>query len=71
MYLEKRNHATKNKKPLLFESFTGFTVQQFDNIYDKEITKRYVKHEVQRLSKRKNRERGIGAAGRPYIRYKR
>ncbi len=42
------------------------TVQEFDNIYNKEIANRYVKHEVQRLSKRKNRERGIGAAGRPF-----
>ena len=48
------------KKPLLFKSFTGFTVQEFDEIYD-EITKRYVKHEIQRLSKRKDREREIGA----------
>ena len=37
------------------------TVEQFDDIYDKEITKRYTKHEIQRVSKRKNREREIGA----------
>lgn len=49
-----------SKKPLLFKSFTGITVQEFDEIYDK-ITKRYTKHEIQRLSKRKNRERSIGA----------
>jgi hypothetical protein len=49
------------KKPLLFKSFTGFTVQEFDEIYDKGITKRYIKHEIQRLFKRKNRERDIGA----------
>ena len=42
----------------------GLTVQEFDEIYDKEITKRYVKHEVQRLSKRKYRKRDIGAVGR-------
>ncbi len=43
------------------------TVQEFDDIYDKEITKRYHKHEIQRLSKRKDRdrERRIGA-GRPF-----
>jgi hypothetical protein len=30
------------KKPLLlFKSFTGLTVQEFDDIYNKEITKRY------------------------------
>jgi hypothetical protein len=49
-----------SKKPLLFKSFTGLTVQEFDEIYD-EITKRYVKHEIQRLSKRKYRKRDIGA----------
>ncbi len=37
-------------------------MQEFDDIYDKEITKRYAKHEIQRLSKRKkDRERRIGA----------
>ena len=50
-----------SKKPLLFKSFTGLTVQEFDNIFDKKITKRYEKHEIQRLSKRKDREREIGA----------
>ena len=50
-----------SKKPLLFKSFTGLTLQEFDEIYDKEITKRYVKHEIQRLSKRKYRKRDIGA----------
>ena len=54
-----------SKKPLLFKSFTGLTVQQFDEIYDNEIIKKYEKHEIQRLSKRKNRERDIGA-GRPF-----
>ena len=41
------------QKSLLFKSFTGPTVQEFDDIYKKEITKRYVKHEIKRLSKRK------------------
>ena len=50
-----------SKKPLLFKSFTGLTVQQFDDIYDKEIAKRYAKHEIQRLSKRKYRKIDIGA----------
>jgi hypothetical protein len=50
-----------SKKPLLFKSFTGLTVQEFDDIYDKEITKKYDKHENKRLSKRKARERSIGA----------
>jgi hypothetical protein len=41
------------EKPLLFESFTGLTVQQFDDIFDKEIKKNI-------------RERETGA-GRPFI----
>ena len=56
-----------SKKPLLFKSCTGLTVQKFDDIYDKEIAKRYDKYEIQRLSKRnKIRERNIGAVGRPF-----
>jgi hypothetical protein len=54
-----------SKRPLLFKSFTGLTVQEFDGIFQKEIIKRYDKHEKQRLSKRKNRERALGA-GRPF-----
>src|SRR3954451_5504570 len=55
-----------SKKPLLFKSFTGLSVQEFDDIYDKEITKKYHKHEIQRLSKRtKDRQRDMGA-GRPF-----
>jgi hypothetical protein len=55
-----------SKKPLLFKSFTGLTVQEFDDIYDKEISKKYAKHEIHRLNKRKDRrERDIGA-GRPF-----
>ncbi len=49
-----------SKKPLLFKSFTGLSVQEFDDIYN-EIVKRYEKHEIKRLSKRKDRERSIGA----------
>jgi len=55
-----------SRKPMLFKSFTGLTVVEFDNIYKKEITKRYHKHEVQRLSKRKDREREIRTSGRPF-----
>ncbi len=36
-------------------------MQEFDNIYDNAIVKRYTKHEIQRLSKRNDRERNIGA----------
>lgn len=50
---------------MLFKSFTGLTVQKFDDIYDKKIAKKYARHETQRLSKRKDRERDVGA-GRPF-----
>jgi len=40
-------------------------VQEFNDIYDKEITKKYTKYEIQRLSKRIDRKRCIGA-GRPF-----
>jgi hypothetical protein len=50
------------KKPLLlFKSFVGLTVQEFGDIYDKKIAKKYAKHEIQRLTKRKGRRRDIGA----------
>ncbi len=57
-----------SKKPLLFISFTRLTVQEFDDIYDKEITKRYYKHDIQFLSfKRKdNGKRKFGAVGRHF-----
>ena len=54
-----------SRKPLLFKPFIGLSVQEFDDIYEEEITKRYHDYELQRLSKRKNRERSTGA-GRPF-----
>ena len=49
-----------SRKPILFKSFTGLTVQEFDDIYN-EIAKKYEKHEIKRLSKSKDRERKVGA----------
>ena len=50
-----------SRKPLLFKSFTGLSVKQFDDIF-KEIESRYTRHEIKRLSSRKERrERDIGA----------
>jgi hypothetical protein len=51
------------KKPLLFKSFTGLTVQNFDDIYNKKVAKRYDKYELQRLSSNRKdvRERIDGA----------
>ena len=40
-------------------------MQEFDDIYDKMLVKKYTKYEIQRLSKRKDRKRDIGA-GRPF-----
>jgi len=56
-----------SKKPILFKSFTGLTVQEFNYLYNKKIAKNYDKYELQRLScKRKSiRERKVGA-GRPF-----
>ena len=49
---------------MLFRSFTGLTVEEFDNIYRK-MEKRYDHPEIKPLSKRKDRERETGA-GRPF-----
>jgi uncharacterized membrane protein (DUF106 family) len=50
-----------SRKPLLFKSFTGLSVQQFDDIF-KEIESRYDKYEIKRLSsKKERRERAVGA----------
>jgi hypothetical protein len=46
---------------MLFNSFIGPTVKEFDDIYDKGIPKKRGRHEVGRLPKRKDRERSIGA----------
>ncbi len=56
------------RKPLLFKSFTSLTLKEFDNIYDKEIAKRYEKHEIKRLStkRKENRKRKYGAIGRHF-----
>jgi len=54
------------QKPLLFKSFTGLTVQEFDDIYNKEMIKKYTKYKIQCSSfKRKDRKRDIGAE-RPF-----
>ena len=47
---------------MVFKSFTGITVQEFVNIYNKEIAKKYEKHEIKRISQTKrNRKRKMGA----------
>ncbi len=55
-----------SKKSLLFKSFTGLKVKQFDDIYQ-DIEEKYEKHKIKRLSskRKERRERNIGA-GRPF-----
>jgi len=57
------SYARLLKKPLLFRSFTGLTISEFDAIYV-DIESRYNEYESKRLSKRK-RQRCVGA-GRPF-----
>jgi hypothetical protein len=52
-----------SRRPLLFKSFTGLAVSEFD-VISKEIESKYDEHERKRLSNRK-RERDVGA-GRPF-----
>lgn len=54
-----------SKKPSLFKSFTGISIQQFDNIY-KEIKSKYEKYEIKRLSSKRRRERDVGAIDRHF-----
>ena len=59
------SYARLFKRPLLFRSFTGLTVTEFDSIYIG-IESKYNEHERRRrLSNRKNRQRDVGA-GRPF-----
>jgi hypothetical protein len=57
------SYARLSKKPLLFRSFTGLEISEFNEIYT-EIESTYNEHERKRLSRRK-RERKVGA-GRPF-----
>ena len=52
---------------MLFKSFTGLAVKEFDDIYKREVVKKHTKYEIQRLSSKpkEDRERNIGA-GRPF-----
>jgi hypothetical protein len=49
-----------SKKPSLFKSFTGLSIQRFDGVY-KEIKSKYKKYEIKRLSSKRRRERDVGA----------
>lgn len=57
------NYDRLSKKPLLFRSFTGLELSQFDSICQ-EVELKYPEYEIKRLSKRKKesmRTRSIGA----------
>jgi DDE superfamily endonuclease/Helix-turn-helix of DDE superfamily endonuclease len=58
------SYARLSRKPLLFKSFTGLEITEFD-VISKEIESKYNEHERKRLSNRK-RKRDVGAAGRPF-----
>src|SRR5215211_2375675 len=55
--------ARLSKKPLLFRSFTGLTISEFNSICE-EIEYKYERHKRRRLSN-KERIRDVGA-GRPF-----
>jgi hypothetical protein len=57
------SYTRLSRRPLLFKSFTGLELAEFD-IISKEIESEYHEHEIKRLSKRK-RKREVGA-GRPF-----
>jgi DDE superfamily endonuclease/Helix-turn-helix of DDE superfamily endonuclease len=57
------SYARLSRRPLLFKSFTGLAVSEFD-VISKEIESKYDEHERKRLYNRK-RERDVGA-GRPF-----
>jgi hypothetical protein len=58
------SYAKLCKKPLLFRSFTGLTISEFDSIYG-EIESKYEEHEKRRYLSIRKRVRDIGA-GRPF-----
>jgi hypothetical protein len=59
------SYARLYRKPLLFKSFTGLEITEFD-VISKEIESKYNEHERRRrLSNRKKRQRDVGA-GRPF-----
>jgi len=57
------SYARLSRRPLLFKSFTGLYISEFD-VISREIESRYEEHERKRLSKRM-RQRDVGA-GRPF-----
>jgi hypothetical protein len=59
-FVDLLNYFRLSRKPLLFKSFTGLELAEFDSIY-KEIELRYPQYEIKRLSKRKRTRKVVGA----------
>ncbi len=57
------NYDRLSKKPLLFRSFTGLELSQFDSICQ-EVESQYPEYDIKRLSKQKERTRLIGTGRR-------
>jgi hypothetical protein len=58
------DYARLSRKPVLFRSFTGLDLSEFDSLYG-EIESKYKEYEIKRLSKRK-RTRPVGTGGRHF-----
>jgi hypothetical protein len=56
-YILLLSYERLSKKPLLFKSFIDLTVPEFDDIYDKEITKKFTKHEITVIQTKITRKR--------------
>jgi len=50
-----------SRKPLLFKSFIGLTIKEFDDIYEMEIVKRYTNHDRVYQKEKIQKEREYGA----------
>ncbi|MDQ6723436.1 MAG: transposase family protein [Thermoproteota archaeon] len=49
-----------SRKPILFKSFTGLTLQEFDDIYNKEITKNIISMRINGYQKERiTRAKGV------------
>lgn len=59
-FVDLLNYDRLSRKPLLFRSFTGLELSEFDSIC-KQVESKYPDYETKRLSKRKDRTRSIGA----------
>jgi hypothetical protein len=54
------------QKAIAFQSFTGLTVQEFDDIYNKKMAKKYTKYEVLRHSTEQIKKETYSAVDRPF-----